>query len=276
MIEKLEKYLKRQKYNKCFNGCSYYILCNKEKFIGNVGEISNKPIKIDNIIDIIVINMIICRLMDEKELNLQTKVNKYIEDLKYDDILIMHLLTHSSGLVNKIDNKKFEAGTDVKINGINYHLLKEIIEKVYNTNIELLARSFIFEPLNMFDTKLVKNHVCTTINDLSHFVDMILNDGYYNKKQIIDKKYIDLWFTPLFTDGTIRTTIGWTFGPSTKVCSGIDYTLSTIIFDKKNLIVVDRDNEYALVLLFNDLKEDIRNNICKYIFKLLKEENKIY
>ena len=155
----------------------------------------------------------------------------------------MHLLTHSSGLVNKIDNKKFDAGTSVKINNINYHLLKNIIEKVYNTNIELLARSFIFEPLNMFDTKLVKNHVCTTINDLSHFIDMILNDGYYNKKQIIDRKYIDLWFAPLFTDGIVRTTIGWTFGPSISACSGIDYTLSTIAFDKDNLIVIDRDNE---------------------------------
>lgn len=276
MIEKLNNYLKRQKYSKNFDGCSYYILCNKEKYMDSVGDISNKPIKVDNLINILVINIIISRLMDEKELNLQTNINKYIEDFKYDDILIMHLMTHSSGLVNKLDNKKFDAGTNVKINNINYTILRDIIEKVYNTKLELLARSLIFEPLNMFDTKLVKNHVCTTLHDLSHFVEMILNDGYYNRKQIIDKKYIDLWFTPLFTDGNIRTTIGWLFGPSTKVCSNIDYTLSTIVFDNDNLIVIDRDNELAIVLLFNKLHEDTRNNICKYIFKLLKENNKIY
>ena len=275
MINKINNYLKRQMYNKNFLGCEYYIYCNKEVYTDNIGN--NNEVKcINSLINNLVINVLICRLIDEGELNLQTKVNKYIEDLKYDDILIIHLLTHSSGLVNNINNKKFDAGNDVKINKINYKLLKDIIEKIYNTDIELLARSLIFEPLNMQDTKLVKNHICTSIRDLSHFVEMIINNGYYNKKQIIDMKYIDTWFTPLFTDGNIRTTVGWLHGPSTSICKNIDYTLNTIVFDDNNCIIIDRDNELCIVLLFNELKNDVRNNICKYIFKVLKDNNKIY
>ena len=275
MIDKLDNYLKRQVYSKNFLGCEYYIYCDKDIYTSSVGN--NNSIRcINGIINNLVINILISRLIDEGEINLQTKVSDYIDNLKYDDILIIHLLTHSSGLVNSINNKKFDAGSNVIINKINYKLLKDIIEKIYNTNIELLARSLIFEPMNMYDTKLTKNHICTTINDLSHFVEMIINNGFYNKKEIIKMKYIDMWFTPLFTDGFIRTTIGWLHGPSTSICKNIDYTLNTIVFDEDNCIIIDRDNELCIILLFNELKRDVRNNICKYIFKLLKEKNKIY
>lgn len=277
MIEKLDNYLKRQMYNKVFDNCCYYIYCNKEEYIGTIGNTNKDTIyNIQNIIDILVYNILICRLMDEKELNLLTKVNKYIDTLKYDDILIMHLLTHSSGLVNKIDNKKFDAGTNVKINDINFKLLRKVLENVYNTDIELLARSLIFEPLGMNDTKLIKNHVSTTINDISHFIKMILNNGYYNHKFIIDNKYIDTWFAPLFTNGDIRTTIGWLYAPSTKLCNNIDFTSNTIAFDNNNYIIIDRDNELGIALIFNKINKDKRNNINKYIFKLLNEYKKIY
>ena len=279
MIEKLENYLKRQTYNKYFSGCNYYIFSNKEEYFGNIGNYKlDEKCNINNLIDILVINILLSILLDQKEINLNDKVSKYLCDFKYDDVLIIHLLTHSSGLINKIDNKKYEAGSNVSINDINYKLLKKLIEKIYSTDIGLLARSYIFEPLNMNDTKLIKNHVSSTITDISHFVKMIINDGYYNKKQIVDIKYIDMWFTPLFIgNDNIRSTIGWLYGPSVKLCNDIDFSSNTIVFDKNNYIIIDRDNELVIVMLFKDLNNnDKRNNINKYLYKILKEYGKIY
>ena len=279
MIEKLENYLKRQTYSKNFLGCSYYIYSNKEEYVGSVGKCNvNDKFNVNNLIDVLVINILIAILIEQKEISLNDKVSKYIDDFEYDDVLIIHLLTHSSGVVNKLNSKKFAAGSNVKINDVNYKILRKIIEKIYNTDIELLARSFIFEPLKMNDTRLIKNHVSSTINDISHFAKMIIKDGYYNRKQVIDMKYIDTWFTPLFIgNDNIRTTAGWIYGPSTSLCENIGCSNNTIVFDKKNYILVDRDNELVIVLLFNNLiNDDKRSNLNKYIYRLLNEYKKLY
>lgn len=278
MNEKLTNYLKRQIYNKNFSGCSYYILCDKQEYLNCIGKNNiNSIINIGNFTNVLIINVLVSILINENEIKLNDRVVDYIPEFKYDDVLIIHLLTHSSGLVNRIDNKKFEAGTNVRINDINYKILKIIIEKLYTTDMELLARSLIFEPLAMNDTKLVKSQVYTTINDISHFAQMILNNGYYNGKLFIDIKYIDTWFTPLYMgDNGIRTTVGWLFAPSSDLCKNIDFSLSTICYGNKSYILIDRDNELAIVLLFNNLSIDKRCNINKYIYKLLKEYGKIY
>lgn len=275
MNDKLEKYFKGQLY-KNYTGINYYLLTFDEDYIGSCGNTNiNEKYIVSKLINNLVINMLIFRLIDEKELNLYDNISKYLDNINYEDIKLFHLLTHSSGLVNKISNKKFDAGSDVIVNDINYKVLTMIIEKLYNTNIELLARTLIFDPLSMLDTKLVKNQVKTTIVDLSHFVKMILNNGYYNGKQILDVKYIDLFFAQLFTNGDIRTTLGWIYGIGSNLCKNVPVTSNTIVFDNNHYIIIDRDNDIAIVCLFKNLKHDNRNNINKYIYKLLSEYEKI-
>lgn len=276
MINKINNYLKRQIYNKNFGGCSYYIRCNNEEYTNCLGKNGvNDVINVGNITNILVINVLISILMDEGEINLNDRVKDYIPEFKYDDILIFHLLTHSSGLINNMNNKKYNTATDVIFDDINYKILVMIIEKLYTTNLELLARSLVFERLCMNDTKLVRNKVYTTINDISHFAKMILDNGYYNSKQFIDIKYIDTWFTPLFlSDNNIRMTLGWILGNSSEICNKVDCGLNTIVFDNGNYILVDRDNDLAIIFLFKDLKQ--KNNINKYIYRILKEYKKIY
>ena len=276
MINKINNYLKRQIYNKNFSGCSYYFLCNNEEYSDCFGKNKiNDIINVGNFTNILVINVIVSILIDEGELQLYDKVKDYIPEFKYDDILIFHLLTHSSGLVKNFNNKKYDTATDVIIDDINYKILIMIIEKIYITNLDLLARSLIFDRLCMNDTKMVRNKIYTTINDISHFVKMILNNGYYNGKQFLNIKYIDMWFTPLFiSNNNTRMTIGWLLGEGSKLCNRVDCGLNTIIFDNGNYILIDRDNDLAIVFLFKNLNKN--TNINKYLYKILKEYKKIY
>lgn len=278
MNEKITNYLKRQMYNKHFDSCNYYILCDKEEYSGSVGKCNLlDSYKFKYFVNVLVINTLISILINENELRLDSKVKEYLPEFKYDDVAIIHLLTHSSGLCKKIDNKKYDTGATVLFDDINFKILKQIIEKLYTTDMELLARSFIFEPLGMNDTKLVKNHIITTITDLSHFTKMILNNGYYNGKFFIDIKYIDMWFTPLYIGSDdIRTTVGWVFGPSTKICKNIDFSLNTVCYDENSYIIIDRDNELVMILLFKNIDNTKRNNINKYIYAELKKVGKIY
>jgi len=278
MNEKINSYLKRQMYNKIFNSCNYYILCDKEEYSGSIGKCNLlDSYKFRYFVNVLVINTLVSILINEKELRLDTKVKEILPDFMYDDVAIIHLLTHSSGLVKKIDNKKYDTGSTVCFDDVNFKILRTIIEKLYTTDMELLARSFIFEPLGMNDTKLVKNHITTTITDLSHFTRMILNDGYYNRKFFIDIKYIDTWFKPLYiNDKDIRTTVGWVFGPSTDLCKNIDFSLNTVCFDENSYIIIDRDNELIMIFLFDKVDNSKRNNINKYIFNELKKIGKIY
>lgn len=277
MIDKINNYLKRQIYSKKFEGCSYYIICNNEEYTNCLGKNGiNDIINVGNFTNVLVINVLVSILIDEGELNLNDKVKDYIPEFKYDDVLIIHLLTHSSGLINNINNKKYDAGNDVVFDEINYKILVMIIEKLYTTDLELLARSLIFERLCMNDTRLVRNKVYTTITDISHFIKMILDNGYYNGKQFIDINYIDTWFTPLFlSNNNVRTTLGWILGNTSEIGSNIDCSLNTIVFNNGNYMLIDRDNDLAIVFLFKNLKI-IDNKINKYIYKILKEYKKIY
>ena len=267
MQERLEKYLKRKN-----NNCSYYILCNYDEYVDNKDTIYS-------ISNIFVINFLISLLLQDKKIKLDDKVCNYISNFKYDNVLILHLLTHSSG-INNIE-LEYTPGGDSKYNSKNYILLKEIIENIYKDKLDILSNKYIFEPLDMKNSKynIKDNTVSTTIEDISHYIKLILSDGYYNRKYILDKKYIDLCFTPLFIyDNDIRRTIGFSYGKSTILCNKYcsDDTIINTEDNNYNL-VIDRNNELGFVILFNNnIIDKERTNINNYIYKLLMEYNKIF
>lgn len=345
MQEQLEKYLKRKVNEKVFPGCAYYIYCDNEEYIGCVGNKSIIPNieknSIDTLYDIaslsklLVTNLLISILLQEDRIKLDDKVIDYLPKFKYDNVLILHLLTHSSGIKvlydkNNIKSKddfytnielEYTPGGEAKYSDINFILLGFIIENIYGESLDVLARKYIFSKLDMNDTtynpkdkylcaptEIINNNllqgivddekarylngvsgnsgVFSTIKDISHFIKLILNDGYYNGKKIIDKKYIDLWFTPLFIDNEdVRRTIGWAYGKSSFLCNKFcsDDTIVHTSFTGCH-IVIDRANELGIVILSNRihptrdntklLKE--RANINNYIYKLLVSYGKIY
>ena len=113
---------------------------------------------------------IICRLIDNKEINFNTKINYILNNFKYDDVTIYDLLVHQSGLPSTINmnnkeqskeslineiyklDKSYKTGTNIVYSDIGYILLGLIIEKLYNNSFDKVANKEVFITLNMNNT----------------------------------------------------------------------------------------------------------------------------
>ncbi len=345
MVEELNTYLNKLVNSGVFPGCNYGIIVNDEIFFGSVGYKSLIPKKakndVDNLYDIaslsklLVTNVLITFLLRDEKIKLDDYVYKYIPDFKYDDVKIIHLLTHSSGInpaFNKfnlkdkeefINNTKkvFEAGSNVYYTDINFILLGFIIEKIYQKPLDVLAQDLIFKPLGMNDTsynpkdkkrcvpmELTSDRglVCgfvhdekayflngvagnagvfSTVKDLSHFAQMILDDGYYNHQPFLDLSLIDMWFKPLFiNEDGLRRTPGWIYGKSSPLCRDYcsDDTIIHTGFPGHHLLI-DRGNNLAIIFLSNSIHPSrmneklviSREKINKKIYDLLRKYDKI-
>lgn len=345
MKEELESYLNTLVRKNVFPGCNYGIITGEEEIFGSVGYKSLIPKKeeneLNNLYDIasitklLVTNTLISFLIRDNKIKLDDNVKKYIEEFPYEDVKILHLLTHSSGLKPTFDkyhltsrdefiyeiDRMFLPGEDVKYVDVNFILLGFIIEKIYGESLDVLANKFIFEPLEMKETTFnptnkskcvpmelteerglvcgtvhdekaaflngVAGHagVFSTVSDMSHFLKMILDDGFYNGKEFLEKKYIDLWFSPLFIDSDdLRRTIGWIYGKSANSCKGVcgEDTIFHTGFPGHH-ILIDRSNDLAIIFFSNSIHpsrentplRESRKEINKEIYRLLEKYDKI-
>lgn len=174
MTEEFNKYLNKLVEDKIFPGCSYAIVVERKVLTGYIGyETYNKDKKVDeeslydiaSLTKLLVTNTLISFLIEQEKVKLDDPVKKYLPNFKYDNINILHLLTHSSGLkvlytkdiLKSIEDFynldiEFEVGTDVAYRDINFILLGFIVEKIYKKKIDKLAKELIFDKLNMNNT----------------------------------------------------------------------------------------------------------------------------
>lgn len=151
----------------------------------------------------------------------------------------------------------YETESAIKYSDIGFILIGEIIESLSGKSLDEFAKEYIFNPLEMYNTGYnpknknqcaptehindplyqgmvqgfvhdetavrlggVAGHagLFSTVNDISNFIEMILNDGMFNGKRILSEHAIDLIFEPQVQDkktvslhGTVRS-IGWLLG----------------------------------------------------------------
>lgn len=208
-----------------------------------------------------------------------------LKDIKID----MNLITVRN---NKITKKESYAN-------INFILLKDLLEKIYKTPFDILAKQKIFNPLNMKDTHfnktndnidtskyvetentdyrgLIKGYVhdenafflggvsgnaglFSNIKDVSNYVQMILNNGIVGNKEFISKKIIDTWFNPCNN----KRTLGWEYYDK-NIIKHTGFT-GTCIF-------INRNKNIAIVILTNRVNYS-RNN---KIYDLFNQIYKLY
>lgn len=191
----------------------------------------------------------------------------------------------------------YETGAKIKYSDLGYVLLGLIIEKIEKKPLDEVIKEKIFLPLDMIDTTYnpkdlnrcaptelrndnlyqgiikgsvhdemafllngVAGHagVFSTVEDVSHFIKMILNNGKYNNQQILSPATIDLMFTPqvheksgVMCNGTIRG-LGWLIGGFAS--SSGDLTSNQTIHHTGftgTSIFIDRSNEIGFCLLTN-------------------------
>jgi len=181
-----------------------------------------------------VVSMVALTLINEGQLNIEDRLYEYwidpdISDNPYTELLtIKHALTHQMGFKNwrrfnkdaKLDFD-FSPGSKFQYSGEGYEYLREYLERRFDTTIETLADSLIFQPLGMVDTKFswvdyvdtsryamnhdqsgaviptVRNleasgadHLISTIEDYTKFALYVLKGG------LLSKELYDQMITP--------------------------------------------------------------------------------
>jgi len=197
----------------------------------------------------------------------------------------------------------YEKNTKIVYSDIGYILLGMVVEAVSGMPLDQFAKENIFEPLDMIDScynpkdpnrcapteiygeRITRGYVhdekayalhgvaghaglFSTVKDISHFMEMILNDGMYNGKQILSKKTIDLLFTPQVEEyngiSTIpyRRGLGWIVQGENSI-AGEFASKNTIMHTgfTGTHIFIDRDNQIAFCLLSNRVHPTRENNL---------------
>ena len=306
-------------------GMTYGIVTNDGITIGGAGYKKLVPEKegydIDTLYDMASLSKVITtvtlasKLIDQKKINLNDKVKKYLPKFKYDDVTIFNLLTHTSGLPADLEgkeiisreetlkkvyglDKEYDTGTKVIYSDIGFILLGELISSIYNKPLDEVARTEIFEPLEMYNTcynpkdkskcapteitdkrgmvqGIVHDEkacslggvagnagVFTNAKDISNFLSMILNNGVYNGKRFLSKEVIDLWFEPLVFEkqNNRYRSLCWIVGINNIVIKKPGNVISFSGFTGPSLSI-DRDNNIAIALLTNRVHPTRSNNL---------------
>lgn len=240
MIEEINKYLNELG----FKNYSYGIVTRS-----NIYSFNDDITIYKDIYNNVVINTLISILLSEEKIKLDSYICDFI-NIDNKEIKLFHLLTHSSGLDDN-GNILFNPGEDVLYSEYNYKLLKDIIEHISNKKINIYIKE-ILDINNKY-----------SIKDYTDYIKMVLHDGYYKNKKILDLTYIDMWFTPLFiSSDNIRKTIGY------------NYYSDNTIYSKNNKLYtyIDRSDDVGLILYNIDNNKDV----IEYIYKLLKKYDEIY
>lgn len=215
---------------------------------------------------------------------------------------------------------KYEKNTKIVYSDIGFILLGFIIEKITNQKLDEFVSENIFKPLEMKDScynpkdvnrcaptedrgKYIdrgyvhdeKAHTLggvaghaglfSTVKDINNFMEMILNDGVYKGKKFLEKKTIDLLFTPQVEEkkGVCmvgnRRGLGWIVKGEFPVCGDLasPNTIMHTGFTGTH-VFIDRDNKVAFCMLTNRVhptRENtaiigFRGRVANYIFTNLQ------
>lgn len=157
---------------------------------------------------------IILRLQEEKMLSLTDRITKYIPDYPNgDEITIENLLTHTSGIFEYLQSKKyakenfikpisidtlisffksekrqFKSGESFSYTNSGYILLAFIIEKITGKKYEQVVRDLIFDPLQMIHSGFDLRN----LND----TNKAINYNNINRKRLVSEPVFDSTHAP--------------------------------------------------------------------------------
>lgn len=280
-LKNIDSLINRLILEECFPGAVIAVGRNNVlAFLQSYGYASLYPAKekmtIDKVFDLASLTKVVCttsmvmKAVEDGLIRLDDPISYFIPTFsgeKKDKVTIWHLLTHTSGLpphvplysvlsskedvIDYISKLKLEytPGTKVVYSDLGFILLGTIIEKTFDTTLDVISQEKIFIPLGMNDTmfnpkgKLKERAVTTeycklrkrflkgevhdenswfmggvaghaglfsTAFDLSIFAQMLLNGGVYDNKRIFSKTTIEE-FTRIQTGHLNKNrALGWT------------------------------------------------------------------
>ncbi len=136
-----------------------------------------KPMRRDTVFDLasltkpVVVATLVMRMAEERILELGNPVNWYLPEFTREEITLLHLLTHTSGLpawravyleaksrvdvLRYLGEMRFEypTGQQVVYSCLGYILLGELIARISGQSLNRLAQEWIFAPAEMMTTR---------------------------------------------------------------------------------------------------------------------------
>lgn len=348
MNNKINELINEAIKDNAFPGASLCIVKNDEVLLESYGLKAKYPLEEENDVNtlydmascskVISTTTSILILMEMGKIRLYEPVSNIIPEFKLKNITIWDLITHTSGLkpgisgASKMKKEEiyeaimnidfsYEKNTKIVYSDLNFMLLGFIIEKISGLPLDIFAKKYIFDPLEMYNTSYnpkdikrcaptedrgeyidrgyvhdevahIFNGVCghaglfSTVEDISHFIKMILNNGMYNNKKILSKQTIDLLFTPQVEEkngvslNNEKRSLGWIVKGSYPNSGDLasNNTIMHTGFTGTN-IVIDRDNRIGFSLLTNRVHPSRENNkvisfrsrLGNYIFSHIEE-----
>jgi len=104
-------------------------------------------------------------------------------------ITIKHLLTMTSGLNQRLEYEA-EPGTKWVYSTLAYHQFMGVVEKATGKPINEFSTQVLFGPLGMSDSRWFTSSVTASARDMARFGLMVLSQGTWAGKQVIDDGYL--------------------------------------------------------------------------------------
>jgi len=204
---------------------------------------------------------LILELVDEGKLSLDDKVSQFLpvyEKYGKNYITIRHCLSHFTGIESErgmkalLDRKKFPSleeevesfakkeiqtnpGTEFRYNNVGLNIAGRIAEVVTKKKFDQLIKQKIFNPLGMTKTSFASldgsalnpsGGARSSANDYLRFLQMLLNNGKYNGKQILSEASIKEMRKLQTSPELIK------FTP--KAATGFNYALGSWVIEDNN------------------------------------------
>jgi len=204
---------------------------------------------------------LILELVDEGKLSLDDKVSQFLpvyEKYGKNYITIRHCLSHFTGIESErgmkalLDRKKFASleeevesfakkeiqtnpGTEFRYNNVGLNIAGRIAEVVTKKKFDQLIKQKIFNPLGMTKTSFASldgsalnpsGGARSSANDYLRFLQMLLNNGKYNGKQILSEASIKEMRKLQTSPELIK------FAP--KAATGFNYALGSWVIEDNN------------------------------------------
>ena len=195
--------------------------------------------------------------------------------------------------------KVYKTGEKVVYSDIAYILLGIALERLYGQSLDKISNEEVFKPLNMHNTAFnpiniskcapteykdashkevfqgvvhdwkgrlmngVAGHagVFSTASDIGNFMEMALNQGYYNNKQYISKELIDMWYKTLVyeIDANRYRSLCWIRGNNKFIINEKNDDIISFHGFSGPSISLDRKNNIGICLMSNSV-HPVREN----------------
>lgn len=251
------------------------------------------PLPVASITKVFTATLIV-KLAEDGKVSLYDNVRRFIPEFPFDDVLLLNLLTHTSGCRNTTKGytrlgkkpfyddlrREFPVDTDFRYFSAGYDVLADVVERVSGMTLQDYGRQVVYDRIGMENTRFADDGqggagMTTTAEDLLKFSRHLLNIRKTGKAGVLSRFSVDLIFrdvtrgrydrTPAFFGKSQTRRFSRLFGDLSSE-EAVGHAGATGCF-----LLIDPQYDLSMVFLSSDSNPDFRSEDANYsrIFNLL-------